>query len=151
MAGVDRQTLVELIEAEKAKLSPEARDAWDDFDISMYTTPEVPILMPHQRDMVKDWAYLPAADQHLLYVLLALRDGLHRSDSAESQGSSGQEIREWYVKRAADQKDKWAGRQIDPDLTLQQALARLKEDQPSFPNWGTAHREAIHRTGTNFA
>ena len=128
MGSVDRLALVELIEAEKAKLSPEARDAWDDYDLSIYLSPEVPILMPHQRDATKDWAYLPTADRHILYVLIPLREGLHRSDSAESQGASGQEIREWYVKRAADQKDKWAGRQIDPDMTLQQALARLRED-----------------------
>lgn len=40
MSSVDRLTLVELIEAERAKLSPEARELWEELDTSLYLSPK---------------------------------------------------------------------------------------------------------------
>src|SRR5215208_6204610 len=40
VASVDRLTLVELIEAQKAKLSPEALELWEDLDTSVYMSPQ---------------------------------------------------------------------------------------------------------------
>jgi hypothetical protein len=40
VASVDRLTLVELIEEEKAKLSPQALKLWEELDASLYRNPE---------------------------------------------------------------------------------------------------------------
>jgi hypothetical protein len=50
MGSVSRLTLVELIEEQKARLSPEALELWEDVDASLYLSPEEETrLKPHER------------------------------------------------------------------------------------------------------
>ena len=60
MSSVDRLTLVELIEAEKAKLSPEALELWEELDASIYLSPEEETkLKRHEADLMYRMAELP--------------------------------------------------------------------------------------------
>jgi hypothetical protein len=50
MGSVSRLTLAELIEEQKARLSPEALELWEDVDASLYLSPEEETrLKPHER------------------------------------------------------------------------------------------------------
>ena len=77
MASVDRQTLVELIEAQKAKLSPEALKLWEELDASLYMSPEEEPAFIKRREVeiIDRMEHLPEADQHIVNVLSELRGG----------------------------------------------------------------------------
>jgi hypothetical protein len=50
MGSVSRLTLAELIEEQKARLSPEALELWEDVDASLYLSSEEETrLKPHER------------------------------------------------------------------------------------------------------
>ena len=132
--GVDRLTLVELIEAEKARLSPEALELWEDLDTSLYLSPEEETkLKPHEVALIGRMSGLPEADQHALNVLPELRAGLYQSDYSERRGDPSQSHRNRCVINAAMIKDRDERRQGKPaqinlHRTVEQALARLRED-----------------------
>jgi hypothetical protein len=71
---------------------------------------------------------LPWSDKRILNPLRELRVGLYESDDAESRGELGKPYRVDSVLRAAQFKDRDVGREIDWRMTLEQAVARLKED-----------------------
>jgi hypothetical protein len=126
---MDRLELVELIEGEKAKLSPEGRRLWEDFDASLYLSPEDETeLKPHEKDTIIQMAELPELDQDIIKRLTELRAGLYSSDTAERRGESGEPKRIKSVIYAAMFKDRDQHRQIDPSMTLEQAKARLQEE-----------------------
>jgi hypothetical protein len=56
-----------------------------------------------------------------------LREGLERSDVAEHRGKSGERYRDLAATGAAGLKDRNEDRMIDPDMTPEQASARLRE------------------------
>jgi hypothetical protein len=126
---VDRLELVELIEGEKPKLSPRARELWDELDALIYmSSDERKTLSRQEHDVIRRMSDLPPADEHVLDRLKLLRAALYQSDRTESRGQSGERHRVESVIRAAMLKDRAEGRQIDPNMTLEQAVARLRED-----------------------
>lgn len=57
---MDRPTLVELIEAQKAKLSPEALKLWEELDSSLYMSPdEGTFLKRHEVELSTAWTGCP--------------------------------------------------------------------------------------------
>ena len=70
---------------------------------------------------------LPPRDRNILERLLMLWEGLERSDGAERLGEPGGRHLDLAVTGAAGLKDRNEGRMIDPDMTPEQALARLRE------------------------
>jgi hypothetical protein len=85
VGSVERLTLVELIEAEKAKLSPEALELWEELDASLYMSPEEEPAFIKRREveLIDRMEELPDADQHIVNVLSELRAGLYESDLLE--------------------------------------------------------------------
>ena len=102
MASVDRLTLVELMEAQKAKLSPEALELWEDLDACVYMSNEETRLGPHEDAIMKRMAQMPEEYPYIIDVLSELRMGLYEADYSHP--------------------DELLGRTVD------QALARLRED-----------------------
>jgi hypothetical protein len=133
---VDRLTLVELIEAEKARLSPEALELWEEFDTSLYMSPEEEtVLKPHERAIIRRMAELPEEDQRIHNVLTELRAGLYQSDYSERRGEPSQVHRDRCVIGASIIKDRdepERERPLPADVifgrTVDQAIARLRED-----------------------
>ncbi len=126
---MDRLELVELIEGEKAKLSPEGRRLWDDLDASLYLSPDDETkLKAHEKDTINQMGELPEFDQNIINRLTELRAGLYDSDAVERRGESGESKRTKSVIYAAMFKDRDQHRQIDPSMTLEQAKARLREE-----------------------
>jgi hypothetical protein len=126
---VDRLELVEIIEREKARLSPKGRELWDEMEISVYmSSEEESKLNPHEQTTIENMAYLPQSDQDVLNRLMELRAGLYDSDAVERRGESGESRRAQSVILAANLKNLAEGKQADPFLSLEQARARLRED-----------------------
>jgi hypothetical protein len=134
--GVDRPTLVELIEVEKAKLSAEALRLWEELDASFYTSPEEePVFIKRREaEIIERMDGLPEADRHTVEVLSELRAGLYESDSSERRGDPSQWHRDECVIRAAlvkDRDERGTGDPLPPNeglgLSVDQALARLRE------------------------
>jgi hypothetical protein len=136
VARVDRLSLVELIEAEKAKLSPEAKKLWEELDASLYMSPqeEPAFIKRREVEIIERMEQLPEADQHSVNVLSELRAGLDESDSSERRGDPAQWHRDKGVIYASVIKDREERGRGDPqppkeDLgqIVDQALARLRE------------------------
>lgn len=134
--GVDRPTLVELIEVEKAKLFAEPLRLWEELDASLYNSAEdePAFIKRREAEIIERMDRLPEADRHTLEVLSELRAGLYESDSSERRGDPSRWHREECVIRAAlvkERDDRGRGSPLPPgeDLgrTVDQALARLKE------------------------
>jgi hypothetical protein len=134
VASVDRLTLVELIEGEVAKLSPRGRELWERLELHTETSaPEEatsetrPPPGREQVEISQRMAELPWPEQGILEQLMELLAGLHSSDYAERRGQPGEPRRNMAVIVAAGIKDRSEGRQIAPDMTPEQAAARLRE------------------------
>ena len=131
---MDRLELVELIEAQKSKLSPQARDLWDEFDALVYPPDDdrKKLFARQEYDVIHRIDKLPRSDKRVLNPLRELRIGLYASDHAERKGEPGEPHRVDSVLRAAQFKDRDVGGETDWHMTLEQALdqavARLKED-----------------------
>jgi hypothetical protein len=137
VGNVDRLTLVELIGAEKAKLSPEALKLWEALDASLYTSPEEEPAFIKRREVeiIDRMDRLPEADRHIVNVLSELRAGLYEFHLAERWGDPSQAHRDECVIHASLIKDREERGEGDPrppkevsNLTAEQALARLRED-----------------------
>lgn len=126
---MNRLKLVELIEAEKSKLSSQAREQWDELEASLYLSPEEETrLKPHEVSLTKRMAGLPVTDQNVIRGLMKLRAGLYDSDYAERQGEPGESHRNRAVVHAAMLKDRDEGRQVDLFISLERAIERLEKD-----------------------
>jgi hypothetical protein len=135
-SSVDRPTLVELIEVEKAKLSPEALRLWEELDASLYVSPEEEpaFIKRREAEIIDRMDRLPEADRHTVEVLTELRMGLYESDLSERRGDPSQWHRDECVIRAAhikDRDERGRGFSLPPNevlgRTIDQALARLRE------------------------
>jgi hypothetical protein len=135
VGSVERLTLVELIEEEKAKLSPEALKLWEELDASFYVSPEEEPAFIKRREVeiINRLEQLPEADQHSVNVLTELRAGLYESDLLERQGDPAQWHRAKCVIYASVIKEREERGKGDPqppkeDLgrMVEQALARLR-------------------------
>ena len=126
---MDRLELVGLIEAQKSKLSPQARGLWEEFDalINRSNDARKPFIR-QEHDVMRRIGNLPWSDKRILNPLRELRVGLYESDDAESRGEPGEPYRVDSVLRAARFKDRDLGRTVEGHMTLEQALDRLKED-----------------------
>ena len=130
MGSVDRLTLVELIESEKAKLSPLALELFEELDAYIYLSPENETsVKPHELALMKRMAEVPGADRRVLKVLRKLRAGLYQSDYSEQRGEPADPHRNQCVIDAAGIKDMEAGiwGEDVQYRTVAQALARLYE------------------------
>jgi hypothetical protein len=149
---MQRIELVELIEGEIAKLSPEGKEAWEDIELRVHTTPldydlaeimcifeetgeppEVGITVifgesgepPGDEDTI----IVPKEDEATIMTLFCLALGLPLADTEEllMRSERAHEVRELFVVKAAQARDDFEGRQVDQDMTLEQALVQLKE------------------------
>ena len=127
--NVSRLELVELIEGAAAKLSPEGRELAERMELLAEVPPpgDEGAVYRTQRAQADEVLDLPAHDQDLIDRLLLLWAGLAESDEAERQGKDGTPRRNMAVIVAAGSKDRREGRQIDPYMTPEQAVARLRE------------------------
>ena len=140
MGSVDRLTLAELIEGEKATLSPEALKLWEELDASLYMSPEEEPAFIKRREVeiIDRIDRLPEADRHIVDVLSELREGLYESDSSERRGDPSQWHRDKCVIGASlikDPDERGEGDPLPPippkevlNRAVAQALARLRED-----------------------
>jgi hypothetical protein len=133
---VDRPTLVEQIEAQKAKLSPEALKLWEELDSSLYMSPEEgTFLKRHEVYLIDRMDRLPEKDRHIQDVLTELRAGLYESDLSERRGEPSQPHRDKCVIEASLIKDRDGRGRENPmaveelmGRTVEGALARLREE-----------------------
>ena len=123
--AVDRITLVELIEDETAKLSPKGRELWEEMETLVELSPEEQASLHERTDIVNRRVLLSPLEQGVLNRLMELRAGLYESDRQEERGESGEGHRVRCVILAAKLKDISEGRHGDPDMTVEQAVARL--------------------------
>lgn len=128
--GISRLELVEIIETQAAKLTPEGRDLAERMELlaEISPGPEHPPTHTAQRSQADEAWDLPPRDRSIIELLLMLWEGLVRSDDAERRGELGDRYRNMAVILAAGTKDRNEGRQIDPNMTPERAAARLRED-----------------------
>ena len=136
MGSVDRLSLVELIEAEKAKLSPEALKLWEELEASFYMSPEEEPAFIKRREVeiIDLMDQLPEADRLIVNVLSELRAGLYESDSSERRGDPSQWHRDKgmiYASVIKDREERGRRNPVPPNEDLgrivDRALARLRE------------------------
>ena len=127
---MDRLALVELIEDQAARLTPEGRDLAERMDLLAEVPPGgQATTYEAQRAQADEAGDLPPLDRNILERLLMLWEGLERSDGAERRGEPGGRYLEMAVTGAAGLKDRYEARMIDPDMTPEQALTRLREPE----------------------
>jgi hypothetical protein len=126
---VERIELVELIEWQKSKLSPRARELWDELDALIYLSDDDRMSPTQQEyEVMNRLGRLPRADKRGIGQLRQLRTGLYASDHAEGRGEPGEPHRIDWVKAAAVSLDVEQGRQAGSYTTVEEAVARLHED-----------------------
>jgi hypothetical protein len=127
---MDRLEMVELIEGLAAKLTPEGRDLAERMELLA----EAPLGLDHratyaaQRAQADEaWDLSSSLDRSIIERLHVLWEGLERSDGAARREKSGARYRDMAVVVAAGIKDKSEGRMVDPDMTPDKAVSRLRE------------------------
>ena len=137
MGSADRLTLVEMIEDEKEKLSPEALELWEELDASLYRNPEeVPTFIKRcEVEIIELMDQLPEADRHIVDVLTELRAGLYEFHLPKRRGDLSRCHRDRCVIRASiakDRDERGEGDLLPPEevsnRTVEQALTCLRED-----------------------
>jgi hypothetical protein len=124
---MDRLALVELIEDQAARLTPEGRDLAQRMELLTEAPPGGPFgTQETQRAQADEVWDLPPRQRNILERLLMLGEGLERSDAAERQGQPAERYRHMAIIGAAGTKDRSESRTIDPDMTAEQAVARLR-------------------------
>jgi hypothetical protein len=136
VGSVDRPTLAELIEAQKAKLSPEALGLWEELDSSLYMSPEEgTFLKRHEVYLIDRMDRLPEKDRHIQDVLTELRAGLCESDLSERRVEPSQPHRDkcvidaWLIKNR-DERGRENPMTVEELMgrTVDRPLARLREE-----------------------
>ena len=127
--SASRLEVVEVIEKQTAQLTPEGRDLAERRELLAEVSPEAghPATYNAQREQADEAWDLPPRDRSIIERLLMLWEGLEKSDEAERRGEPGERYRNMAVILAAGSKEKLEGRQIDPYMTPEQAVARLRE------------------------
>jgi hypothetical protein len=125
---MDRLDLVKLIEDQAVRLTPEGRNLAQRMELLTEVPPGGPFgTQETQRAQADEGWDLPPRERNILERLLMLWEGLERSEAAERQGQPGERYRHMAVIGAAGTKDRSESRTIDPDMTTEQAVARLRE------------------------
>ena len=119
---MQRIELVKLIEAVITKLSPEGRETWEEME-------QLALMRPLDRDLTPELLRIwetgaPAEDQASLKTLILFSIGLAAEYLVEDSGEE-REVREVSVIKAAQVWDHAEGRSVDPDMSVEQAIARL--------------------------
>ena len=132
--SVSRLEVVEVIEDQVAKLTPEGRDLAERMELLAEVAPDDaehpdPATYRVQRAQADEVWDLSPRDQSIIDRLLVLWEGLERSNVAESRGEPGERYRDMAVTVAAGIKDRHERQQIDPDRTPEQAVRRLRESE----------------------
>jgi hypothetical protein len=119
---MDRLALVELIEDQAARLTPEGRDLAEKMELLAEAPPGGSAATHGTQRAQTDEAWdLPPLDRNILERLLMLWEELERSDVAEHRGEPGERYLDMAATGAAGLKDRNEGRMIDPDMTPEQA------------------------------
>ncbi len=126
---MDRVRLIELVEGQAVRLSPEGRELWEELEFLRESTPDPAdeSRMAREYDIMERIIELPMPEQFVASRLAELVACLRDSEEAERRGESGQEYRVRGVLNAAWLRDREEGRTVDPNMTLELAIARLKE------------------------
>jgi hypothetical protein len=126
---VDRMHLIATIEDQAAALSAEGRNLWEELEFlrESIPDPEDPGRMAREHDIMERIFKLPVSQQFIASRLAELVGGLRAAEEAEHRGESGDGHRARGVINAAMLKDREEGRQIDANMTLCRAMARLEE------------------------
>jgi len=126
---VKRIDLVRLIEGLVGELSPEGREAWEEME-------QVALLGPSEKDdhpseLLRIWeAQVTPENEAVLKALILLRIGLVAEYPAEDTSRrEAREFRRLCAIKAAQVVDHAEGRPVDPDMTAEQAIARLSRSQ----------------------
>ena len=120
---MNRNELAELLEGEAAKLSPEGKELWKEMEVLVELNPEDGDTLSQQAGINNRTAILPSHERHAIERLTEL----YNSDNVEEQGESGERHRVQAALIAAGLKDVSEGRLADPEMTIGQALARLRQ------------------------
>ena len=118
---------MELIEDETAKLSPRGKVLWEEMETLVELSPEEQASLHERTDIVNRLVLLSPLEQGILHRLMELRAGLYESDRKEERGESGEGHLVRSVILAAKLKDISEGGHGDPDMTVEQAVARLRQ------------------------
>ena len=126
---MDKIRLIELIETQTARLSPEGRELWEQMEFLRESIPNPADekRMACEYEIMEQIFELPAPEQFAISRLAELVNGLRKAEKAEDQGESGYEHRVRGVVNAAWLRDRQEGLRIDPNMTLDRALARVQE------------------------
>ena len=123
---MQRIELVKLIEAVITKLSPQGRETWEEME-------QLALMRPLDKDLTPELLRIweteaSAEDQATLKILIVVSIGLAAEylvdDSVEEQ-----RFREVFVIKAAQVWDHAEDRLVDPDMSVEQAIARLGRSQ----------------------
>jgi hypothetical protein len=120
---VQRIELVKLIEAVITKLSTQGRETWEEME-------QLALMRPLDKDLTPELLRIwetegPAEDQASLKILILLSIGLAAEYLVDDSGEE-QRFREVFVIKAAQVWDHAEDRLVDPDMTVEQAITRLK-------------------------
>ncbi len=115
---MDKLRLIELIEGEAARLSPEGRELWEEWEFLVESAPELESRMAREYEIMERIFGLPLSEQVVTSRLAELLAGLRNAEEAEGRGESGEEHRMRGVIQAAMLKDREEGRTIDPSDDL---------------------------------
>ena len=127
---MDRLELVELLEGQAARLTPEGRDLAQRMELLAEAPPGGPATTYATQRGQADAAWdLSPRDRGIIERLLMLGEGLERSATSDRRRESGAQYRDMAVIGAAEMKDRSEGRMVEPDMTPEQAAARLREPE----------------------
>jgi hypothetical protein len=123
---LDRVRLIELIEAEAKRLSPEGREFWEDSEFLWESAQEwraewFANTRSQSGSSTCPYRNRPHQEAH------RAADRFARLRRGGRSGEYGEEYRARGVIHTAWLKDREGGRKPDPEMTLDQALARLRE------------------------
>jgi hypothetical protein len=124
---LDKVDLIELMEGEAAKLSPEGREMWEEWEFMEHTAPDLETRMAREYEITERIFELPVPQQIAIARLVEMLKGLCSADKAEDAGEDGEKHLIQAVINAAILKDREEGRMVDPYMTIDQAITRLEE------------------------
>lgn len=126
---MNRLRLIELIEGEMARLSEEGRELWEELEFLRESIPDPADenRTAQEYEIMERIFELPMAEQFATSRLAELVGALRAAEEAQRRGESGDEHRARGVINAAMLWDRQEGRPVNPEITLDGAIARLKE------------------------
>ncbi len=111
-----------------ATFSPAAKERWDSLELMIETVGPDDDITPELVDTLKGTRNLPPEDQVTWRVSTELFLGLRAADFAASRWGAdwGRTLRRAAAIKAAQEKVRLTGGIVEPDMTLREALDRLR-------------------------